>query len=43
VMTKLEELKREFKLRNHELTVEGLDEHMCVSEHPHAARRRVPA
>jgi MFS superfamily sulfate permease-like transporter len=41
VMEKLHELERDFAAKNLELTVVGLDDHMRLSEHPHAARRRV--
>jgi MFS superfamily sulfate permease-like transporter len=41
VMEKLHELERDFAAKNLTLTVVGLDDHMPLSEHPHAARRRV--
>lgn len=40
VMEKLHELERDFAAKNLTLTVVGLDDHMPLSEHPHAARRR---
>lgn len=40
VMEKLHELERDFEAKNLKLTVLGLDDHMPMSEHPRAARRR---
>jgi len=41
VMEKLHELEREFENNQRSLTVTGLDDHHSLSDHPHAARRRI--
>ena len=41
VMEKLHELEREFEEQDRRLIVTGLDGHSKVSDHPHAARKRL--
>ena len=41
VMQKLRELEREFEAANLVLTVEGLENHRPLSDHPQAARKRL--
>lgn len=43
VMSKLEELSRDYSAHDRRLTILGLDQHRSVAPHPQAARRRVPA
>ena len=40
VMSKLQELQREFALRGSALTICGLDDHKSLSAHPRAARKK---
>jgi MFS superfamily sulfate permease-like transporter len=42
VMEKLEELSHDFARAGRRLDVVGLDDHRCLSAHPHATRRRPP-
>ncbi|MFM7135718.1 MAG: SulP family inorganic anion transporter [Planctomycetota bacterium] len=42
VMEKLEELGHDFARAGRRLEVVGLEEHQCLSAHPHATRRRRP-